>query len=66
MILPSYVYMGDWRENKSHLAAIEALSLRSDLRLEPVDSSVTFFEVDRAAELAARPKAPSCAASPMA
>jgi dihydrodipicolinate synthase/N-acetylneuraminate lyase len=43
MVLPPYVYLGDWRENKAHVSAIlEATSLTCMLYNNPVAYTVDF------------------------
>jgi dihydrodipicolinate synthase/N-acetylneuraminate lyase len=52
MILPPYVYKGDWRENKAHVAAIlKATSLPGMLYNNPVAYSVDYLP-EQIAELA--------------
>jgi 1-pyrroline-4-hydroxy-2-carboxylate deaminase len=52
MILPPYVYKGDWRENKSHVAAIlHATPLPGMLYNNPVSYSVDYLP-EQIAELA--------------
>jgi dihydrodipicolinate synthase/N-acetylneuraminate lyase len=53
MILPQYVYKGDWRENKAHIAAVlKATPLPGMLYNNPVAYGVDFLP-DQIAELAA-------------
>ena len=53
MILPPYVYKGDWRENKAHITAIlEATPLPGMLYNNPVAYGVDFLP-EQIAELAA-------------
>ena len=53
MILPPYVYKGDWRENKAHIAAIlEATPLEGLLYNNPVSYGTDFLP-EQIAELAA-------------
>ena len=53
MILPPYVYQGDWRENKAHVAAIlEATPLPGMLYNNPVAYGVDYLP-EQIAELAA-------------
>jgi 4-hydroxy-tetrahydrodipicolinate synthase len=53
MILPPYVYKGDWRENKAHIAAIlEATPLQGLLYNNPVSYGTDFLPA-QIAELAA-------------
>ena len=53
MILPPYVYKGDWRENKAHVAAIlKATSLPGMLYNNPVAYGVDYLP-EQMAELAA-------------
>jgi 4-hydroxy-tetrahydrodipicolinate synthase len=52
MILPPYVYKGDWRENKAHVSAIlQATPLPGMLYNNPVSYGVDYFP-DQIAELA--------------
>lgn len=52
MILPPYVYKGDWRENKAHVAAIlKATPLKGMLYNNPVSYGVDYFP-EQIAELA--------------
>jgi dihydrodipicolinate synthase/N-acetylneuraminate lyase len=53
MILPPYVYLGDWRENKTHIGAVlEATKLEAMLYNNPVAYRTDFLP-EQIAELAA-------------